>query len=53
MTTYSERLSEFVAQLKVEQILTVTARHAELHALDALGCGIAAPASGEASLRTD
>ena len=49
MTTYSERLSEFVAQLKVEQIPTVTARHAELHALDALGCGIAAHAFGEAS----
>ncbi|MFF9204034.1 hypothetical protein ACF1AE_19890 [Streptomyces sp. NPDC014986] len=44
MTTYSERLSEFVAQLKVEQIPAATAEHAELHALDALGCGIAAHA---------
>ncbi|MET9994884.1 MmgE/PrpD family protein [Streptomyces mutabilis] len=49
MTTYSERLSEFVAQLKVEQIPAATAEHAELHALDVLGCGIAAHAFGEAA----
>ncbi|MQA96730.1 MAG: MmgE/PrpD family protein [Streptosporangiales bacterium] len=49
MATYSERLSEFVAQLKIEQIPTTTAEHAVLHALDGLGCGIAAHAFGEAA----
>ncbi|MEV0688144.1 MmgE/PrpD family protein [Nocardia sp. NPDC050378] len=42
-------MSEFVAQLKVEQIPSATTNHAQLHALDALGCGIAAHAFGEAA----
>jgi len=47
--TQSERLSDFVAQLKIEQIPEATVQHAQLHALDALGCGVAAYAFGEAS----
>jgi 2-methylcitrate dehydratase PrpD len=49
VTTHSQRLSDFVAQLKIEQIPAATVEHAELHALDALGCGIAAHAFGEAA----
>ena len=49
MATQSERLGEFVALLGAEQVPEATARHAGLHALDALGCGIAAHALGEAS----
>ena len=48
MATYSDRLGDFVAQLKVEQIPTATVEHAQLHLLDVLGCGIAAHAFGEA-----
>ena len=48
MTTLSQQLSDFVGQLKVEQIPAATVEHAELHALDALGCGIAAHAFGQA-----
>ena len=48
MATFSDQISDFVAQLKVEQIPSTTALNAELHALDALGCGIAAHAFGEA-----
>ncbi|MEU6145598.1 MmgE/PrpD family protein [Streptomyces sp. NPDC047081] len=49
MATSSERLSEFVAQLRIERIPTPTAEHALLHTLDVLGCGIAAHAFGEAA----
>jgi 2-methylcitrate dehydratase PrpD len=49
VSTHSERLSDFVAQLKVEQIPEATVQHAQLHALDALGCGLAAHAFGEAT----
>ncbi len=44
----AQRLGDFVAQLKVEQIPDGTRRAARLHALDAIGCGLAACALGEA-----
>lgn len=49
MTTAAQRLGDFIAALKVEQLPEATRQAARLHALDALGCGLAAYALGEAT----
>ncbi|MGW1783979.1 MmgE/PrpD family protein [Streptomyces sp. NPDC002143] len=48
MRTAAQRLGDFIAQLKIEQMPAATRRAAVLHALDAIGCGLAAHALGEA-----
>lgn len=48
MTAAAQRLGDFIAELKVEQIPDGTRQAARLHALDAIGCGLAAYAVGEA-----
>lgn len=48
MPTAAQRFSSFVASLDVDTIPADVQQAASLHALDALGCGIAAHALGEA-----
>ena len=45
--TASARLAEFVTELRLEDLPVDTREAAKLHALDALGCGIAAHGLGE------
>jgi 2-methylcitrate dehydratase PrpD len=49
VATAAQRLGDFVAQLMIEQIPEPVRQSAKLHVLDALGCGLAAHALGEAS----
>ncbi|WP_166462759.1 MmgE/PrpD family protein [Amycolatopsis acidicola] len=48
MTTAAQRLGDFIAQLKAGRIPEPVLRAGKLHALDALGGGLAAQALGEA-----
>jgi 2-methylcitrate dehydratase PrpD len=48
MSTVAERLARFAVALRVEDIPGDVVRAAKLHALDTIGCGIAAAALGEA-----
>ena len=52
MSTAAQRLAAFVADLRYENLPGVVADAAKLHALDALGCGLAAFALDEAPFVT-
>lgn len=47
MGTAAQRLGDFIATAKIEQVPEDVRRAAELHVLDTLGCGLAAYAVGE------
>ncbi len=48
MTTVAERIARFAASLEIGDLPAGVVEAAKLHALDTLGCGIAAQALGEA-----
>src|SRR6266568_8349128 len=49
MMTAAQRLGDFVAGLNIGHVPDEVQRVATLHALDAIGCGLAASALGEAA----
>jgi 2-methylcitrate dehydratase PrpD len=53
VSTASQRLAAFVGELDLEAVPDETVAAAKLHALDALGCGLAGYATGEGSFVVD
>jgi 2-methylcitrate dehydratase PrpD len=53
VSTASQRIARFAAGLSLDGVPTDTIEAAKLHALDALGCGLAACALGEAQFAID
>jgi 2-methylcitrate dehydratase PrpD len=49
MSTASQRIAAFTVGLRLQDVPAETVLAAKLHALDALGCGLAASAMGEAA----
>ena len=52
MSTVAQRIARFTVSLRADDLADEVAGAAKLHALDTLGCGIAAHALGEASYAT-